>query len=87
MSHGVEGNAACAAAGEREDAGVGLYRAVHPAGHQREAGYFLGDHLVDHLEVYLEEHLEVHLEVCLLGYLKGKQTQNTAFIFNPNYTI
>lgn len=64
MPHGVEGNAASVVVGDQEDAGVGLYQAVHQAGHQGAVGCFPGDHLEVHPEEYLKERLVVHL----LGY-------------------
>lgn len=49
VARGVEGNAACVVAEEPEDAGVGLYRAVHQADHQKGAACFLEVHLPGYL--------------------------------------
>lgn len=76
VARGAEGNAACVVEAEPEDAGVGLYRAVRRADHQKGVGCFQEDHLGENLEVHLGENLEVRLP----GYLMGKQIQNTALI-------
>lgn len=55
--------------GEPEDVGVGLYRAVRQADHQKGVGCFLEDHLGENLEVHLP------------GYLMGKQVPKQIEIY------
>lgn len=77
VARGVEGNAACVAVGELEDAEVGLDQAEHQADHQKVVGGFLGDPLGESLKVHLEAHPS--------GYLKEIQTEQVLFsicIFN-----
>lgn len=62
---GLEENAACVVAGELEDAGEGLDRALHRADHQKAVEGFLGGQL------------EVHLP----GYLRDIQTHSSAINF------
>lgn len=73
----LEENAACVVAGELEDAGVGLDRALHRASHQRAAEGFLGGQLGEDLEVHLP------------GYLREIQIHSAAInselkIFDPD---
>lgn len=65
----LEENAACVVAGELEDAGEGLDRALHRADHQRAVEGFLGRQLGEDLEVHLP------------GYLREIQTHSSAINF------
>lgn len=69
MVRELEENAACVVAGELEDAGGGLDRALHRADHQRAAEGFLGGQLGEDLEVHLP------------GYLREMQTRSAAINF------
>lgn len=69
MVHELEENVACVVAGELEDAGEGLDRALHRAGHQRAVEGFLGGQLGEDLEVHLP------------GYLREIQTHSSAISF------
>lgn len=60
VARGVEGNAAYVVA-EPEDAGVGLYQAVHQVDHQKGVGGLLEDLLEEILEVHQGENPEDHL--------------------------